>query len=203
MEGCKLSRMRSNGKQWLRWMGFLPLSFFLAHFSYHSSQGNPEHILWLCNTSNLVMATGLFFNLPVLVRIAVLWLIPGVPLWLIDMLATGENPVSTFLSHLGGMTVGLIALSQIKAERMMWLYAWIYGITLQMICRFFTPPELNINVAFDMFSGWHGLFQVYWKYWTFIALISFTGLWLLSLILNRIFPGSQKESYGKFRAETA
>jgi multidrug transporter EmrE-like cation transporter len=186
-----------------RLLGFLPLSFFIAHFTHHLNAGAPQHILWLCNISNLVLATGLFFRVPLLIRMATMWLIPGVPLWLIDMSRTGDAPISTFLSHLGGLSVGIFALSRVRAERNMWIYAWIYGFFIQMICRMFTPPELNVNVAFQIYKGFDRIFHVYWHYWIFNAVLSATVLWILGIVLSRIFPQKKEDTYVGMQTETA
>src|SRR4030095_1359197 len=103
-------------------------------------------MLWMCNISNLVLAIGIFFRLPALIRISALWLIPGVPLWLYDMNRTGYDPTTTFFPHIGGTLVGLYALYCVKGRRHMWIYAWVYGLIVQILCRFLTPRELNVNV---------------------------------------------------------
>jgi len=186
-----------------RLVGFLPLCFFLAHLDYHLAAGTPEHLLWLCNLSNLLLAFGLFFQLPVLIRIAALWMIPGIPLWLWDMSRTGDAPLSTFLSHMGGTGVAIIALAKVRANQNMFLYAWVYGFVVQVICRFVTPPELNVNVAFQIYPGFDRIFHNYWHYWIFSASLAAVVLWGLSIILNKIFPNQKQDEYGKYYAEIA
>jgi hypothetical protein len=186
-----------------RVLAILPLAFFIAHFTHHFSNGVPQHILWLCNFSNLTLSAGLFFRIPTLIRVATMWLITGVPLWLFDMSLTGDSPVSTFLSHLGGMSIGVLALSKVRADPNMWIYAWVYGFLVQMICRLFTPPSLNVNVAFQIYYGFDRLFIEYWHYWIFNAVLSAIALWLFSLLLNRIFPCDKQEHRVEFHTETA
>jgi hypothetical protein len=186
-----------------RLLGILPVCFFLSHLSYHFSEGTPQHLLWLCNLSNLLLAAGLFFQIPLLIRIAALWLIPGIPLWLWDMSRTGDHPLSTFLSHLGGLTVAMIALSKFRAKPNMFIYAWLYGFLVQLICRFVTPPELNVNVAFQIYPGFDRIFHNYWHYWIFSASLAAAVLWALSIILNKIFPKQKQDEYGKYYAEIA
>ena len=132
-----------------------------------------------------------------------MWLIPGIPLWLFDMSLTGDAPVSTFLSHLGGTTIGIWALSRMRAHKNMWIHAWLYGFFVQMLCRLMTPRELNVNVAFQIYHGFDRIFKVYWHYWIFNAILAVTALWILSWLLNRIFPATGTESYGDLHTETA
>jgi len=171
-----------------RLLGFLPLCFFLAHLRYHFLYNTPENMLWLCNFSNLLLATGLFLDLPFLIRIAFLWSIPGVPLWAIDMLHTGDFPASTFLSHLGGFAVSLLAMAKVRANRNAWLYALIYALALQQLSRWTTPASLNINVAFRPYYGWEHTFEAYWQWWLFIATTSAVALWLMGLLLWMLYP---------------
>ena len=186
-----------------RLLGILPVCFFLSHLSFHFSEGTPEHLLWLCNLSNLVLAAGLFFQTPLLIRIAALWLVPGIPLWLWDMSRTGSTPLSTFLSHLGGLTVAMIALAKVRAKPNVFIYAWMYGFLVQLICRFVTPPELNVNVAFKIYPGFDLFFKHYWSYWIFSAVVAVIVLWLLNFLMNQAFPNHKKEKYGNIQTKTA
>ena len=186
-----------------RLMGILPVCFFLSHLSFHFSEGTPEHLLWLCNLSNLVLAAGLFFQRPLLIRIAALWLIPGIPLWLWDMSRTGSAPLSTFLSHLGATIVAIIALAKVRAKPNVFIYAWVYGFLVQLICRYVTPPELNVNVAFQIYPGFDRIFHNYWHYWIFSACLAVAILWAMNLILIKLFPQQKQDEYGKYYAKTA
>jgi hypothetical protein len=171
-----------------RLLGFLPLCFFIGHLRYHLLYNTPENMLWMCNFSNLLLAAGFFLDLPVLIRVAFVWGIPAVPLWIIDMLHTGDYPVSTFFSHLGGFAVGVLAMGKVRSQRWLWIYAFVYAIVLQQVSRWITPPSLNVNVAFRPYYGWESTFAVYWQWWLFIAVVAGTALWLMGLLLWRIFP---------------
>jgi len=175
-----------------RLLGFFPLCFFLAHLRYHFLYGTPENLLWMCNFSNLLLAAGILFHIPVLIRIAFLWAIPGLPLWMVDMLHTGDYPVSTFLSHAGGFAIGLIGIIKVGADRISWFYALIYALSIQQVCRFMTPPELNVNVAFRPYYGWEHTFDSYIKWWLFTAVMAAAALWLMGELLLRILPHKKR-----------
>jgi hypothetical protein len=36
----------------------------------------------MCNIGNLVLASGLFLARPLLIRVALIWLLPSLPIWL-------------------------------------------------------------------------------------------------------------------------
>src|SRR4030095_15359618 len=61
----------------LRLLGFFPLFFFLAQAIHYWRISELGHMLWMCNIGNLLLAIGLFLNRPLLTRVAVIWLIPG------------------------------------------------------------------------------------------------------------------------------
>ena len=131
----------------LRALGVVPLAFFVLHARYHLGQGTAGHLLWVCTASNLLLAVGLFLDLPMLIRVAVMWLIAGLPLWAWDLMEQVAWPVSTFLTHLGGLAVGLVALSRVRAARRPWVYAFGWYLALQLAARMWTRPELNVNLA--------------------------------------------------------
>ena len=90
----------------LRWLGVVPLAIFLIHFYYNWSRGEPGHVLWMCHMSNLALGVGLLIGYRGLVRLAPMWLLSGIPLWILDMLTTRLMPPITFFSHLVGPARG-------------------------------------------------------------------------------------------------
>src|SRR5882724_5571480 len=64
-----------------RLLGVLPLTFFLAQAVHYWRIDQLGHLLWLCNIGNLLLAVGLFLDQSVLIRVAVIWSIPGLFVW--------------------------------------------------------------------------------------------------------------------------
>src|SRR5215468_8708162 len=101
-----------------RLLGLLPLCFFLARaIQYMIIAKTPEQMLWSCHISNLMLAAGLFLGNPFLIRVAVFWLILGVPPWIADMVWSKIITVVSFFSHLGGLIVAIVAIRQVGAKR--------------------------------------------------------------------------------------
>src|SRR5215467_2524094 len=101
-----------------RLLGFLPLCFFIVRgIEYIIVAKTPEQMLWSCHISNLMLAAGLFMGSPFLIRVAVLWLILGVPPWILatTMEMAWLKPVTlvSIFSHLGGFIVAVIAIRQV------------------------------------------------------------------------------------------
>ena len=172
----------------LRLLGLLPLCFFIAHALYYWRRGEPDHILWMCNIGNLLLAAGLLLNRPALVRVAAVWLIPGLFVWYWFVVRAWGLVLTSTLAHLGGLAVGMFALAHVRIARKTWLYALAWYLFVQLVCRFFTPAALNVNVAHRVYEGWEGTFSVYWQFWLATTAIVAAGLWLLVLLLAKLWP---------------
>lgn len=172
----------------LRLLGFLPLAFFIAHLSFYWRNGGMENMLWMCNVANLALAAGLFLGVRWMIRVAVLWLIPGLPLWLYYVAVNGGWLVTSFFTHIGGLIVGLLALYKIGGGRRTWLHGFALFLIVQQLSRTFTVPQANVNIAHIVDPAWAGVFSSYWWYWLATTLTVAAVLWVLGLILLKLFP---------------
>jgi hypothetical protein len=96
--------------------------------------------------------------------------------------------VSSTLAHIGGFSVGMLALQRLRMDRLSWLYAFAWYFVLQLICRLITPAELNVNLSHTIQPGWEQSFNQYWKFWLVMTLVVGLGLWLLGMLLQRLWP---------------
>lgn len=133
---------------------------------YHLGRGTAPELLWICNVSTLMLGVGLVLAQPPLVKTAVLWLIVGTPLWLIDAVHSGEWHVHSFVTHLVGPVLGVMALRGQRPERRVWWIAVLFFCVLQLVTRLVTPPELNINVSHHVYPVVGPYFSTYAAYWT-------------------------------------
>ncbi len=174
-----------------RLLGILPLLFFLARvIEYVFKAKTPEQVLWSCHISNLMMAAGIIFCNPWLIRIAAFWQILGLPPWIIDMVVSKlVTPVSVF-THLGGCAVALIALWVVGAKRGSWFPSLVYFLILQQVTRLLTEPGpyTNVNVAHFAYGGMKDWFESYWTYWLVNTAILAVALWIMDWIFARLFP---------------
>lgn len=172
----------------MRLLGLLPLVFFLAQGVHYWRIDQLGHMLWMCNIGNLVLAVGLFLEKPLLVRVSALWTIPGLLVWfLYVVLAWGVFLTST-LAHVGGIAVAAIALTTYRMDRKTWIYAFGWLIAMQILSRFFTAPELNVNLAHAVQPGWEHAFTSYWSFWLALMLFSAIVLWSSGLLWRKIWP---------------
>ena len=128
---------------WFRLLGVLPLSFFLAQAVHYWRLGQLGHMLWMCNIGNLMMAIGLLFGQPMLIRVAALWSIPGVVIWFRYVVMQWGLFGSSMSAHVGGLIVGLVALRKVRVDRTAWLYCLGWFLILQLLSRVTTPVEMS------------------------------------------------------------
>ena len=172
----------------LRLLGFLPLLFFYGQAVHYWHIDQLGHMLWMCNIGNLVLALGLFFEKPLLVRVAAIWTIPGFIIWfLYVVLAWGVFLTST-LAHVGGLAVATIALRTYRMDRNSWVYAFGWYLLMQLISRLFTPRDLNVNLAHFVQPGWERTFTSYWSFFLVLTVVTIAALWLSALMWRTVCP---------------
>ena len=186
-----LARDRAGAR--FRMLGILPLAFFLAQAVHYWKINELGHILWMCNIGNLVLAIGLFLDQAVLIRIAVLWMIPGLVVWLLYVVLAWGVFLSSTLAHVGGIIVGMLALKKVRMDRAAWLYALLWYLAVQLLSRLITPVEMNVNVSQRIYEGWQQTFTAYWKFWLVLTLGTAALLWILGSILYKLWPADLSE----------
>jgi hypothetical protein len=173
---------------WFRILGLFPLAFFFAQANHYWGINELGHMLWMCNIGNLVLAIGLFFNNALLIRVAVIWMFPGLAVWLVYVALAWGMFLSSTLAHVGGMIVGLVAIRRVGMDQTAWRFALGWYLIVQFLSRLLTPANLNVNVAHSVDEGWRQTFNGYWKFWVVLTVITALVLWLIGTALNRIWP---------------
>lgn len=172
-----------------RSVALLPALFFAVQALYHWSMGAAANALWMCNISNLLMALAIVARTRLLMRTAALWLLAGLPLWVIDLWQFRELSFSTFLGHLGGGAIALLTLHRVGMGRGVWLAALGWYLLVQQACRLWTRPELNVNLAHSS-RGLGSLnipnYHWYWLATTFLAATLLIALEKLCIYYGRV-----------------
>jgi len=171
-----------------RLIGLLPLIFFLAQTVHYWRFGGLGNLLWMCNIGNLLLAIGLFLNHRELIRAAAIWTIPGLGVWFWYVWLEGSTGVSSTLAHVGGITVALFVLRRVRMDRLAWFYAFTWYLFMQIVSRVATAPDLNVNVAHHVQSGWESAFGSFWKFWLVMTVIVAIGLWGIGKALSLLWP---------------
>jgi hypothetical protein len=174
-----------------RLLGFLPLAFFLAQAAHYWRIGELGHMLWMCNIGNLLLAIGLFLNNALLIRVAVIWMFPGLIVWLVYVVVAWGVFLSSTLAHVGGLIVGIFAIRRVGMDRAAWRYALGWYLVIQFLSRLLTPANLNVNLAHYVDPGWQQTFDAYWKFWFVLTLLTAIFLWSIGTVLHRIWPSKR------------
>lgn len=176
----------------LRLLGILPLIFFIAQLVHYWRSNELGHMFWMCNIGNLILAMGLFLEKPVPIRLAAIWTLPGLLAWFLWVVLTWGVFLSSILAHVGGIIVAMIALSYYGMDRNAWRWALGWYLVVQLASRFFTLPQLNVNLAHAVQPGWEQTFPSYWTFWLVLTAATIVILWLCGLLLWRLWPDSRK-----------
>lgn len=166
-----------------RWLGVLPLIFFFGQAVHYWRVNQLGHMLWLCNIGNLILALGLFFEKPVVIRLAAILMIPGVVVWFIYVVLAWGVFLTSTLAHVGGLAVSMVALKRYRMDRTSWRYAFGWYLVIQVISRFITPPDLNVNLAHAIAPGWEHTFGSYWSFWLVLTAVGAVVLWVSGMLL--------------------
>ncbi len=185
-----------------RLWGFVPLACWLVQAIRYRDA--PANLLWMCHIAALLLAIGVFVRLGIVVRIAAVWSIVGVPLWLIDVVANGAHPAS-ILSHIAVPVVGFFALREHRGPALpIAAYALTLFIIVQQVCRMLTPPALNLNVAHAPYA----VTMTYPAYWALTTIALAALLALVAFASTKIptatapaAPRAQKTPAAEERAE--
>ncbi len=196
-------RIYNLSRKQFRLLGFLPLLFFFAQATHYWQVNQLGHMLWMCNIGNLLLALGIFFEQPLLIRIAVIWSLPGLVVWGLyvvptwGMLVTGKmslaefyGVVSSTLAHVGGLSVGILVLRKVKMNASAWAYAFVWYLLIQGASRLITPVAMNVNLSQRIQEGWETTFTSYGKFWLVLSALVAICLWLLGFFLNHLWPAA-------------
>lgn len=182
-------------------LAFLPLTAFLAQALHYFQINELGHMLWMCNIGNLVLAIGMFLNQRTLIRVAVMWMVPGLVVWSIyvvptwGMLFTGNFTLSQLfavfsstLAHVGGLSAGLIVLRRIGMDRWSWVYAFAWYLIMQVLSRLTTPQAMNVNLSQKVQDGFQGAFNAYWKFWLVLTALVVLFALMIEYLFWRLWP---------------
>ena len=177
----------------LRMVGIVPLLLFAAYVYAAVGENRAVESLWMCHVSNVFLGIGMLAQRPALVRMVFPWLVLGVPLWIIDDLASGHIcPVST-ASHIGGFLVGLYAIWCMRVPSNPWLPALLLFMVFRELCRWFTPASFNVNLSHSVYTGWEDWFSNYPIYWVVTTLLAAACLWGIGRLMIVVFPPRLKD----------
>jgi hypothetical protein len=177
----------------MTWFGILGIFFYALFAADHLYAGHAANLLWACQVGALLVGLGLVFRSPTWNAIGLLWLVAGVPLWAMDLLANGGGRPTTLLTHVGGLVLGVIGVRRLGLPKRTWLRAAIALAGLHLLCRWVTPPEENINLAFTIWPGWEAYFPSHLVYVLTVFALCVAAFMSVEFAVRRagLLPGSR------------
>ncbi|MGH9800269.1 MAG: hypothetical protein ACRD82_07880 [Blastocatellia bacterium] len=110
------------------------------------------------------------------------------PMWLIDAWVFQVVWVASVVSHLGGFLLAIYAIRKVRATGNSWLPALIWFLFWQLVTRYTTAPELNVNIAHAPYESCKSWFSSYWQFWPVGAAVSGLMVWIVETVLVKIYP---------------
>ncbi|MGE0102665.1 MAG: hypothetical protein AB7H86_07645 [Blastocatellales bacterium] len=144
--------------------------------------------MYNCHLSTLLLAVAMFAGWKPGIRIAIIWLIIGLPMWLIDAWVTQVLWIASVVSHLGGFLLAIYAIRQVRATGRSWQPALGWFLFWQMVTRYTTAPELNVNVSHMPYEFCKEWFTSYWQFWPVGALVAAIMVYAVEYGLGRVYP---------------
>lgn len=167
----------------------LCLLIFALHAGNHLLDGHGWEIFWACTFTPLLIGAAALASSARLNAVAMVWLALGNFLWIFDLLSGGAWMWTSTLTHWGGLAVAFALARRLGYPPGSWWRAHLLLLGWQQFTRLFTPPALNINVAFSIHPGSQAHFSSFPRYWLFLfvldALIMLAGEGLFRLLLPR------------------
>ena len=168
-----------------RLLGFLPLAFFLAQAIHYWHINEFGQVFWMCNIGNLLLAIGIFSSKHILIRVAAIWMVPGVAVWVVYVVPTW----GTLLTR-AGKPRSAIWSSFFDARSSGRVFSWDDGIAQESgwmgvpgsthspgisFCNcsrgLSRLAPMNVNVSQQIQAGWEQTFSAYWKFWLVLTLL--------------------------------
>lgn len=169
-----------------RMWGVVPFLAFAWHGAYTVEKLDPGYLLFVCYAANLLLGAGILSRSGLLTGTAFCWIVAAYPLWLYDVIRLSDWEPSGLVFHTSGLLVGALTMRFHFYPRHVWLSALGLGATMQVLARWLTRPDLNVNAAFRVYEGWESLFTSMVTY-RFVMLFGFGASFVLLIWLNRRF----------------
>lgn len=133
--------------------------FFAAHAFSQGVAGKATNLFWACHAGAALVAIGLLLKNPTANAIGTLILFVGLPLWAINLLFGGAFYPTSVLTHVGGLSYGILGMRQLGLPRLSWLAALGGVMGLLVASYLWTPPADNVNLVFKAWGPWARLFD--------------------------------------------
>jgi hypothetical protein len=149
----------------MRWIGIFPLLFFIIKFFECYKRNALFDLLWFCNITNFLLGISILFQIQFFIWLFTICIYSGIAPWIFGLFIGVSFEYSSLLTHLISPILGTYVLIQMGAKFKIWYYGILYLLILQILSRFFTPFQENVNIAFFVYPELLPVFHNYPIYW--------------------------------------
>lgn len=154
---------------------------------------SPHYLLSVCYVANIILAAGILARSSLLTGIGFGWAVVALPLWIINLFATGQVMISSLALHTTGLSLGFLFFRHKTMPRWLVAAAIPSALVPYLLGRVLTDPRYNINAAFRVQNGWQSVFTDFHLYLlTQLAVFSLFFLALPAVSNRYIYIGDGK-----------
>ena len=144
--------------------GVVAILFYGLRAALYLGTGEPYNLLWSCHLACLLVGIGLLASSATLNAIGFLWVVVGIPFWILDLATGGRFVAVSLLTHFGALLLGGFGIRSLGWPDGMWWKAILALAGLQVATRLINPPDGNVNLAFAVWPGWERYFPSHGVY---------------------------------------
>jgi hypothetical protein len=169
----------------------------LAALAVHAWALGPHraHLLWSCHIASATIAVGLLAGSARAVAAGFLFhLAIGFPAWLVEEVTTWPDVMPTsLLAHTLPPVAAFLYLRRRSLPRGIVVPAWAIYILPIPLARWLTPPELNINLAHQVWPGFSAIVSSAWTFQLIAIPVALALLLAADFVLRSVFRDSSKQ----------
>lgn len=175
----------------VRFVGGLAILILLV---LHALAKSLPQMLWACHVATLAIAVGVLAERPRLIAGGTLFHAgSGIPTYVLGVLTTGENSVTSVLVHTVPITVGLLELWRLGMPRGGILVGWLLYLGAMVVSYFVTPPSMNINLVHEPWPPMASVFTRPWMSWVGNGIMTLVLLAVADRAIRAWFARRQRD----------
>ncbi|HSA94093.1 MAG TPA: hypothetical protein VLE48_13850 [Terriglobales bacterium] len=129
----------------------------LALHAWSKGETYRWEMLWGCHVASLILALGFLFGWTRAIALGFLFHVAlGFPMWAIECITKRWISPTSVLVHVLPPLAGWLHVRSIGLPRNTVLSAWLLYLGLIPVSAWLTPPELNVNLAFEPWGFFKG-----------------------------------------------
>lgn len=170
--------------------GLAAIGFYAFHVLHWIKLRKLENILWACHIGCLLVGISWVADWPFGNAIGLLWLLPGIVLWLLYLAGGGLFSWSSLFIHIGGTLLGVWNARVFGFPSGAWWRAGIGYTLLIFLSRWFSRTSENVNFSRKVWQGWENRFPSYRRYVAGLVLGAFALFLVLEHVLLKFLPSA-------------